>query len=104
MSHPILSSACRRKAHSRCVRLLQARGSAYSYPVAGFFRLTFTLRPDYFKIGLKRFESALALMQPHAMKRIEMMREVSVEDVCEGMRGLKGMTRGVEEVVMGSCV
>ncbi|GAA5826939.1 hypothetical protein JCM5353_004772 [Sporobolomyces roseus] len=82
-----------------------ARGSAYSYPIPGFFRLTFTLRPDYFKIGLKRFESALALVQPEVtMKRVTMMREASVEDVCEGMKGLNGMTRGVEEVVMGSCV
>ncbi|GAA5836757.1 hypothetical protein JCM3766R1_006255 [Sporobolomyces carnicolor] len=39
-----------------------ARGAAYSYPVPGFFRLTFTLRPDYFAIGLARFERALGLV------------------------------------------
>ncbi|GAA5956944.1 hypothetical protein JCM21900_006714 [Sporobolomyces salmonicolor] len=38
-----------------------ARGTAYSHPIPGFFRLTFTLRPDYFKVGLKRFEQALGL-------------------------------------------
>ncbi|GAA5933304.1 uncharacterized protein JCM15063_001278 [Sporobolomyces koalae] len=38
-----------------------ARGTAYSHPVPGFFRLTFTLRPDYLKIGLARFERALGL-------------------------------------------
>ncbi|GAA5873855.1 hypothetical protein JCM16303_002611 [Sporobolomyces ruberrimus] len=37
------------------------RGAAYSYPIPGFFRLTFTLRPDYCKIGLARFEQALGL-------------------------------------------
>ncbi|GAA5972171.1 hypothetical protein JCM11641_002528 [Rhodosporidiobolus odoratus] len=37
-----------------------ARGTAYS-GTPGFFRLTFTLRPDYFEIGLKRLELALGL-------------------------------------------
>ncbi|GAA5915988.1 hypothetical protein JCM6882_003488 [Rhodosporidiobolus microsporus] len=37
-----------------------ARGSAYC-GTPGFFRLTFTLRADYFEIGLRRLEQALGL-------------------------------------------
>lgn len=39
---------------------MQGRASAYSGQ-PGYFRLTFTLRPDYFEVGLARLEDALGL-------------------------------------------
>lgn len=38
-----------------------ARGAAYSFPTSGWFRLTFTLRSDYFTLGLKRIEVVLGI-------------------------------------------
>lgn len=38
-----------------------ARGAAYSHPEAGYFRLTFTLRRDFFLEGLRRMEKTLGL-------------------------------------------
>ena len=42
-------------------RVNVARGAAYSHPEAGYFRLTFTLRRDYFLEGLRRMEKTLGL-------------------------------------------
>ncbi|GAA6017441.1 hypothetical protein JCM11491_006660 [Sporobolomyces phaffii] len=88
-----------------------ARGSAYSNPVPGFFRLTFTLRPDYFKIGLSRFEHALGLDRrspcqsrddddaagDETMTKIELVTGVE--------NGFKGLAvRAEEPILMDACV
>jgi hypothetical protein len=39
---------------------IQGRGVAYDGK-PGFFRLTFTLRPEYFDTGIRRLEAALGL-------------------------------------------
>ncbi|GAA6059750.1 hypothetical protein JCM10212_001958 [Sporobolomyces blumeae] len=75
-----------------------ARGSAYSHPVPGFFRLTFTLRPDYFEIGLARFQEALAAIpfprrrRENTLDRIQgcevVMKRVEItEDVASQVKG-----------------
>jgi len=42
-------------------RVNVARGAAYSHPAPGYFRLTFTLRRDFFLEGLGRIEKTLGL-------------------------------------------
>lgn len=58
----------------------QARGAAYSMPIAGWFRLTFTLRSDYFEIGLQRLETALGLSPTVS---VDLVRSMSGEGVVE---------------------
>lgn len=53
-------------------RVNVARGAAYSHPEAGYFRLTFTLRRDYFLEGLVRIERTLGL---EATGRVDLVAE-----------------------------
>lgn len=50
--------------------MLQARGAAYAHNIAGYFRLTFTLRQDYFELGLLRMEKALGFVTKHASVKL----------------------------------
>ncbi|GAA5967423.1 hypothetical protein JCM3765_001871 [Sporobolomyces pararoseus] len=95
-----------------------ARGSAYSYPIPGFFRLTFTLRPDYFQIGLSRFERALGLASSSSLQDQEsMMKRVNLVAAVPDGNGIDSLKAGLEsisvhqarpeegqEVLMDSCV
>ncbi|KAM0786457.1 hypothetical protein ACM66B_001919 [Microbotryomycetes sp. NB124-2] len=58
-------------------RVIVARGAAYGCETAGFFRLTFTIRQDFFQIGLGRVEKALGLSVTRGEReeRIERERE-----------------------------
>ncbi|KDE03099.1 hypothetical protein MVLG_06396 [Microbotryum lychnidis-dioicae p1A1 Lamole] len=58
-----------------------ARGAAYGHSVAGYFRLTFCLRPEVSAIGRGRVERALGLQLTQ--------REVKVKVSKEDMRALK---------------
>lgn len=40
-----------------------APGTAYHSPVAGYFRLTFTLRREFLEVGLDRMERFLKQVQ-----------------------------------------
>ncbi|GAA5895380.1 uncharacterized protein JCM6883_001487 [Sporobolomyces salmoneus] len=90
-----------------------ARGSAYSHPTPGFFRLTFTLRPDYFKIGLSRFEQALNLrsnsdaqVESSGVDLMESMKKVNLVEVIDSddldFKGF-GHSEG-RRVLIDSCV
>ncbi|GAA5891126.1 hypothetical protein JCM5296_004900 [Sporobolomyces johnsonii] len=62
-----------------------ARGTAYSHAIPGFFRLTFTLRPDYFKVGLERFEQALGLAPLTKIELVEVAEDKEVGTVVKGL-------------------
>lgn len=51
------------------------RSGAYSNPIAGHFRLTFTLRRDFFETGLGRIEKVLGLPSTKVVDSIRVLSD-----------------------------
>ncbi|KAM0755853.1 PLP-dependent transferase [Meredithblackwellia eburnea MCA 4105] len=73
--------------------VIVARGTAYCMPEAGWFRLTFTLRPDFFELGLQRFEKALNLA-PTLSVDLKHTRSASTKS------NVSVIVKGVQEIGM----